>query len=181
VQIVGYFFIIPCNNSYYSKIASLLHNVFILKQLCFKQPLKYILVIRSPTCFGQHWPSSGSTYNYMVKLPKELIFVKLHNRDASMPVVGYVMPGGASHYCSAVSLVSVKVNRSNLIYSLSPTLVRQLNSSATHHRAWHNLQRACWHLCCATLQKLILSVTSPCNCMYSLMMVSADRNMLEIW
>jgi len=49
-----FFIIIPCNSKYYSKIASLLHNVFILKQSCFKQPLKYILIIKSPTCFGQH-------------------------------------------------------------------------------------------------------------------------------
>ena len=30
------FIIIPCNSNNYSEIASLLHNVFILKQLCFK-------------------------------------------------------------------------------------------------------------------------------------------------
>ena len=30
------------------------------------------------------------------------------------------------------------------------------------------------------LRKTNFSVTSPCNCTYSLMMVSADRNMLEI-
>ena len=30
------FIIIPCNSNNYSEIPSLLHNVFILKQLCFE-------------------------------------------------------------------------------------------------------------------------------------------------
>ena len=35
-----HFIIIPCNNKYYSKIASLLHNIFILKTVMYQTTVK---------------------------------------------------------------------------------------------------------------------------------------------
>ena len=85
---------------YYSKIASLLHNVFILKTVMFLTTVKIYFNYQISNMFR----SALTIIREYVKLhgevtEKKLVFLGCTlEYDGSMPVVGYVKLGGASHY-----------------------------------------------------------------------------------